>query len=151
MGNRLNWIRVADYNQSTNVKRIIGTLENPIRLWKLMSGLYLLSGFVQYNDIRIAEYCENEDLFVSVTTELQDENHIVSCFIPFWEAQYDYLMTSFDSEEFEEHQVTKMLMEGDVKVPSKLSELENDIFAFDEEGNLIVTINGISKKFIPYE
>ncbi len=169
IGNKLNWInfngnKTTDYNQLLNkpIKKIIGTMENPVKLWKLMNGLYLLSGYIQYSATEIAEYCEKEDLFTSVTTEMQRDKYIVSCFVPFWEAQYDYIMNSNEEEEYIEHQVVKILMEGDIKVPSKVSELVNDskyvtedklntMLSFDKEGNLIVTINGIAKKFIPSE
>ncbi len=161
IGNKLNWIslggKVTDYNQLSNkpIKRIKGTLENPIRLWRLMGGLYLLNGIIEHANGYIVEYYEKESLFVSVTTEKQNEKCIVSVFVPFWEAQYDYVMDSFYNEDYAEHQVVKMLMEG-----SRISELTNDceyitkkelnsMFSFDKDGNLNVTINGVTKKFIP--
>lgn len=170
MGNKLNWINFKgnkdniDYNQLSNkpIKKMVGTMENPIRLWKLMSGLYLINGFIQHSDTEISEYYEKEELFISVFNEVQEDKCIVSCFVPFWEAQYDYTMMSFDDETYTEHQIVKILMEGDIKVPSKVSELANDcnyitednlnnILSFDKEGNLIVTINGVTKKFLSNE
>ena len=82
--NNLSWINlnagssggsggggVSDYNDLANrpIISMTGTSQNPLKLWNLSTGLYLLNGYVYYNTTNTRE-CVN--LFVSITAQIQN-------------------------------------------------------------------------------
>ena len=100
-----------DYNQLTNrpIITLTGTSQNPIKLWKVDVGLYILNGYVQYTDTLLSEA---RGLFVSVTIGVVDGKYVISAFIPFWEGQYEYILPSLNSETYTEHQIIRMITQG---------------------------------------
>ena len=100
-----------DYNQLTNrpIITLTGTSQNPIKLWKLDVGLYILNGYVQHTDALLSEA---RGLFVSATVGIVDGKYVISAFIPFWEGQYEYILPSLSSETYTEHQMIRMITQG---------------------------------------
>ena len=100
-----------DYNQLTNrpIITLTGTSQNPIKLWKLDVGLYILNGYVQHTDALLSEA---RGLFVSATVGIVNGKYVISAFIPFWEGQYEYILPSLSSETYTEHQMIRMITQG---------------------------------------
>ena len=124
IGNNLSWINlnasssggtggVTDYNDLANrpIKSLTGTSQNPLKLWTLLTGLYLLNGYVNY-DVNNSKECIR--LFVSITAQMQNNEYVMSAFIPSWEAHYEYKKESSASTEYTEHQMLKMLTQDEV-------------------------------------
>ena len=100
-----------DYNQLSNkpIITLTGTSQNPIKLWKLDVGLYILNGYVQHTDALLSEA---RGLFVSATVGIVNGKYVISAFIPFWEGQYEYILPSLSSETYTEHQMIRMITQG---------------------------------------
>ena len=100
-----------DYNQLTNrpIITLTGTSQNPIKLWKLDVGLYILNGYVQHTDALLSEA---RGLFVSATVGIVNGKYVISAFIPFWEGQYEYILPNLSSETYTEHQMIRMITQG---------------------------------------
>lgn len=122
INNNLSWINlnasssgggVTDYNDLANrpIKSLTGTSQNPLKLWTLSTGLYLLNGYVNY-DVNNSKECVR--LFVSITAQMQNNEYVMSAFIPSWEAHYEYKKASSASTEYTEHQMLKMLTQDEV-------------------------------------
>ena len=123
INNNLSWINlnasssggggVTDYNDLANrpIKSLTGTSQNPLKLWTLSTGLYLLNGYVNY-DVNNSKECIR--LFVSITAQMQNNEYVMSAFIPSWEAHYEYKKESSASTEYTEHQMLKMLTQDEV-------------------------------------
>ena len=124
INNNLSWINlnassdggtggVTDYNDLANrpIKSLTGTSQNPLKLWTLSTGLYLLNGYVKY-DVNNSRECIR--LFVSITAQMQGNEYVLSAFIPSWEAHYEYKKASGASTEYLEHQMLKMLTQDEV-------------------------------------
>ena len=124
INNNLSWINlnassgggtggVTDYNDLANrpIKSLTGTSQNPLKLWTLSTGLYLLNGYVNY-DVNNSRECIR--LFVSITAQMQGNEYVMSAFIPSWEAHYEYKKASGASTEYAEHQMLKMLTQDEV-------------------------------------
>lgn len=124
INNNLSWINlnassgggtggVTDYNDLVNrpIKSLTGTSQNPLKLWTLSTGLYLLNGYVNY-DVNNSRECIR--LFVSITAQMQNNEYVMSAFIPSWEAHYEYKKASGASTEYSEHQMLKMLTQDEV-------------------------------------
>lgn len=124
INNNLSWINlnassgggtggVTDYNDLANrpIKSLTGTSQNPLKLWTLSTGLYLLNGYVNY-DVNNSRECIR--LFVSITAQMQGNEYVMSAFIPSWEAHYEYKKASGASTEYSEHQMLKMLTQDEV-------------------------------------
>ena len=124
LNNNLSWINlnassgggtggVTDYNDLANrpIKSLTGTSQNPLKLWTLSTGLYLLNGYVNY-DVNNSRECIR--LFVSITAQMQGNEYVLSAFIPSWEAHYEYKKASGASTEYTEHQMLKMLTQDEV-------------------------------------
>lgn len=124
LNNNLSWINlnassgggtggVTDYNDLANrpIKSLTGTSQNPLKLWTLSTGLYLLNGYVNY-DVNNSRECIR--LFVSITAQMQGNEYVMSAFIPSWEAHYEYKKASGASTEYAEHQMLKMLTQDEV-------------------------------------
>ena len=124
--NNLSWINlnagssggsggggVSDYNDLANrpIISMTGTSQNPLKLWNLSTGLYLLNGYVYYNTTNTRE-CVN--LFVSITAQIQNGKYVLSAFVPSWEGHYEYIKANSTSTEYTDTQVLKMLTEDDV-------------------------------------
>ena len=125
MNNNMSWLSLGnyinpkarntelsnDYNQLTNrpIITLTGTSQNPIKLWKLDVGLYILNGYVQHTDALLSEA---RGLFVSATVGIVDGKYVMSAFIPFWEGQYEYILPSLSSETYTEHQMIRMITQG---------------------------------------
>ncbi|MBQ2409009.1 MAG: hypothetical protein II309_06205, partial [Bacilli bacterium] len=122
--NSLSWINLnasvgggtggtSDYNQLSNrpIKTLIGTVQNPIKLWKLETGLFILNGFIQHTNELVSE---GKSLFVSVVAGLSNGKYVVAAFIPFWEGQYEYILNSLSSNNYNEHQIVMMISQDDV-------------------------------------
>ena len=122
--NSLSWINLnasvgggtggtSDYNQLSNrpIKTLIGTAQNPIKLWKLETGLFILNGFIQHTNELVSE---GKSLFVSVVAGLSNGKYVVAAFIPFWEGQYEYILNSLSSNNYNEHQIVMMISQDDV-------------------------------------
>ena len=117
LNNNLSWINlnatgggggVSDYNQLANkpIEKLIGTSQNPIKLWTLDTGLYIFDGYVQHTTELASEA---KGLFASVTAGTNNGKYVVSAFIPFWEGQYEYILDSLASEIYNEHQIVLMV------------------------------------------
>ena len=123
LNNNLSWINlnatggsgggVSDYNQLSNkpITKLIGTSQNPIKLWKLNTGLYIFDGYVQHTTELASEA---KGLFASVTAGTNNGKYVISAFIPFWEGQYEYTLDSLASEIYNEHQIVLMATQYDV-------------------------------------
>lgn len=124
INNNLSWINlnassdggtggVTDYNDLANrpIKSLTGTSQNPLKLWTLSTGLYLLNGYVNY-DVNNSKECIR--LFVSITAQMQNNEYVMSAFIPSWEAHYEYKKASGASTEYAEYQMLKMLTQDEV-------------------------------------
>ena len=124
LNNNLSWINlnassgggtggVTDYNDLANrpIKSLTGTSQNPLKLWTLSTGLYLLNGYVNY-DVNNSRECIR--LFVSITAQMQGNEYVMSAFIPSWEAHYEYKKANGASTEYAEHQMLKMLTQDEV-------------------------------------
>ena len=125
LNNNLSWINlnvgsggggtggVSDYNDLANrpIKSLQGTSQNPISLWNLSTGLYLLNGYINYdaNNSR-----EGVNLFVSLTAQMQNGQYVMSAFVPSWEAHYEYKKASANTTDYTEHQMLKMLTQDEV-------------------------------------
>ena len=125
INNNLSWINlnvgsggggtggVSDYNDLANrpIKSLQGTSQNPISLWNLSTGLYLLNGYINYdaNNSR-----EGVNLFVSLTAQMQNGQYVMSAFVPSWEAHYEYKKASANTTDYTEHQMLKMLTQDEV-------------------------------------
>ena len=122
--NNLSWINlnagssgggggVSDYNDLANrpIISMTGTSQNPLKLWNLSTGLYLLNGYVYYNTTNTRE-CVN--LFVSITAQIQNGKYVLSAFVPSWEGHYEYIKANSTSTDYTDTQILKMLTEDDV-------------------------------------
>ena len=124
MNNNMSWLNLGnsnpltretnlsnDYNSLNNrpIKSLIGTSQNPIKLWTLDTGLYIFDGYVQYTNALLSEA---KGLFASITVGASNGQYVLSAFIPFWEGQYEYILSSLSSETYINHQVIRMITQG---------------------------------------
>ena len=106
-----------DYNDLTNKPIIIlsGTIQNPIKLWTLETGAYILNGYVQHT-IELAS--EAKGLFTTITAMLIDGKYTISAYVPFWEGLYEYILPSSTSATYSEHQVIDIVSQEDTLILS---------------------------------
>ena len=124
MNNNMSWLNLGnsnpltretnlsnDYNSLNNrpIKSLIGTSQNPIKLWTLDTGLYIFDGYVQHTNALLSEA---KGLFASITVGASNGQYVLSAFIPFWEGQYEYILSSLSSETYINHQVIRMITQG---------------------------------------
>ena len=103
-----NTIISSDYNDLTN-KPIItlnGTNQNPIKLWTLEMGVYILNGYIQHSNELMSE---GKGLFVTIAAMMVNGKYVVSAYIPFWEGLYEYILPSSSSETYTQHQIINMV------------------------------------------